>query len=170
MKDIFIDLGKCQGCKSCELACAVEHSRSKNLFTAISEDPLPRKRLSVEYGEGKVYPIHCRHCEKAPCVAICVSGALRRDESRGIVSHNQERCIGCAMCVMVCPFGIIVKDLKTRAIIKCDRCPDRDEPACVGSCPVGALLFVDPKERCIECGMCVMFCPFGVVSKNHKVR
>lgn len=168
MKNIFIDFERCQGCKSCELACAVEHSKSKNLFAAITETLSPKKRLFVESGEGKIFPVQCRHCEKAPCVAVCVSGALNRDESKEIVSHNKERCIKCSMCVMVCPFGVILKDLESKAIIKCDRCPDREEPACVEACPVEALFIVDPKEKCIECGTCVMLCPFGIVSKNRK--
>jgi len=146
LKDVFIELEKCQGCKSCELACAVEHSKAKTLFAAISETPLPRKRVFVEYVDGKRFPIQCRHCEEAPCVAICVSGALSRDESQALVTHTKERCIGCGMCVMVCPFGVITREMGSKVITKCDRCKDRDEPACVESCPVGALVFTDMEE------------------------
>jgi len=146
VKDIFIDLERCQGCKSCELACAIEHSLTKNIFSAISETPPPRKRVFVEYAEGKRFPIQCRHCEEAPCVAICVSGALSQDEAKGLITHNRDRCLGCGMCVIVCPFGVIAREMESKIIIKCDRCPDRDEPACVEACPVSALTFTDLEE------------------------
>jgi carbon-monoxide dehydrogenase iron sulfur subunit len=50
------------------------------------------------------------------------------------------------MCVIVCPFGVIAREMESKIIIKCDRCPDRDEPACVEACPVSALTFTDLEE------------------------
>jgi carbon-monoxide dehydrogenase iron sulfur subunit len=41
---IYCDISKCVGCRSCEIACAVEHSKSKDIFTAIKEVPLPKKK------------------------------------------------------------------------------------------------------------------------------
>ena len=45
---IVVNVSKCLGCKSCELACAVEHSESRDLVTAIAESPAPRPRVSVQ--------------------------------------------------------------------------------------------------------------------------
>ena len=146
MKEIFVNMEKCLGCKSCELACAVEHSRTRHLFTALSERPLPRKRVFVEQGEGKKVPLQCRHCREAPCVDACISGALRWDSQLNLVVHNRERCVGCWMCIMVCPFGVIGREKESRVAIKCDRCPERDEPACVEACPTGTLLFAALEE------------------------
>ena len=53
------------------------------------------------------------------------------------------------MCVMMCPFGMIARapapDGKVMAL-KCDLCPGREKPACVASCPEGAILFMEGDE------------------------
>lgn len=141
MKQIFVHLDKCTGCKTCELACAIEHSKSKNLFAAIFESPRPLHRLYVEAALGKPIPILCRHCDDAPCLNACISGAIYHDPQReGVVMPRGDKCIGCWTCVMMCPYGVIGRQHNGRRVaIKCDRCPDRDTPACVASCPTKAL-------------------------------
>lgn len=139
MKEILVDLERCLGCKTCEIACAVEHSLSKELFAAIFEDLSPAPRVYVEAGEQFNFPLQCRHCADAPCIKSCISGALWRDEETGLVKHDQEKCVGCWMCVMACPFGVITRDRGGQVALKCDRCPDREIPACVASCPTKAL-------------------------------
>ena len=90
-------------------------------------------------------PLQCRHCEDAPCVAICPTKALHRAAPDSPVTIDHERCIGCTCCVLVCPFGVISYDSANRSIIKCDQCSERVErgerPACVSACPTGALSF-----------------------------
>jgi len=143
MKELLIDIEKCVACKSCEIACRVEHSLSKNIFSAVFEKDLPQKRVFVEKTETAPFnaaPIQCRNCEDSPCITACMTGAMYKDE-RGITLCNEDKCVGCFMCVMVCPFGIIVKKREERKIIKCDRCPDREVPACVEACPTKALSF-----------------------------
>jgi carbon-monoxide dehydrogenase iron sulfur subunit len=39
-----------------------------------------------------------------------MTGAMSRDEKTGAVLHDQEKCVGCWMCVMVCPFGVTKPD------------------------------------------------------------
>jgi len=154
VREVFILLERCLGCHSCELACAVEHSRTKTLFTAIYETPLPRKRLYVEPREETelplALPLTCRHCEDAPCIAACVPGAMYRTPE-GTVTNvgGSQECIGCAWCNMVCPFGVIGlgQDVDGKVIaIKCDLCPDRDIPACVEACPTKALVYMEADE------------------------
>lgn len=147
MKQIFVRLDHCTGCHTCELACAVEHSVSKELFAAISEPTLPKKRLFVEYFPQRAVPILCRQCEDAPCLNSCISGALWRDE-RGAVRRRKEKCIGCWTCIMVCPYGVIGRQLhKGRWVsVKCDLCDERPGPACVDSCPTKALIWAEPDE------------------------
>ncbi len=150
MKQIFVKPEKCMGCKSCEIACAVQHSKDKTLFSAVLQSPPPMKRLFVEAVENIRMPIICRHCEDAPCLNVCISGCLYRDE-KNFVRRRKERCIGCWVCIMVCPFGVITRDKEKHIAVKCDRCHKLEIPACVNACPTHALVMTDvdelPKEK-----------------------
>ncbi len=146
MKELFVRLDHCTGCKTCELSCRIEHSRSKTLFGAIVEAPRPRRRLFVEAdGVGSV-PVVCRHCEDAPCLNACISGAIFRDARTNAVMTNPDKCIGCWTCVMTCPYGVVNRALERSVSVKCDLCPDRSSPACVDSCPAKALVYTEPDE------------------------
>ncbi len=157
MKTVFVRPERCIGCRHCEIACAVEHSRSRDLFGAFFEEPKPSPRIHVELGvEFLTFPNKCRHCEPAPCMEVCPTGARYRDEETGSGLVNYDKCIACAMCAMVCPFDIIsfkkvlhVNFLKT-VNYKCDHCIDRQregrEPACVEACKTGALVFGEVNE------------------------
>jgi len=78
LKEVQVDVGRCTGCKSCEIACAVEHSAGKELFRAIFEEIPPRKRIFVQDAGEKSVPVNCRHCEEAFCVRVCPTGAMYR--------------------------------------------------------------------------------------------
>lgn len=142
MNQVFVKPNQCTGCRSCEIACAVQHSQDKTLFSAVLQTPKPMKRLFVEHARGVKMPVTCRHCEDAPCVNACISGCLYRDE-RGFVLRHKERCIGCWSCAMVCPFGVISRDADKRIAVKCDRCNKLDVPACVNACPTHALFMAE---------------------------
>lgn len=143
---IYCNITKCIGCRSCELACAVEHSQSKSVFAAIKESPLPKKRVKTENVGAKIISLHCQHCDDAPCIKACMSGALSKDEKTGATVHDKDKCVGCWMCVMVCPFGAIVRDIENHIAVKCDLCPDREDFACVVACPTDALFVGTKKE------------------------
>ncbi|MBN3038188.1 MAG: 4Fe-4S dicluster domain-containing protein [Candidatus Omnitrophica bacterium] len=143
---IFCDITKCVGCKSCEIACAVEHSQSKDIYSVVKESSRPKKRVKAQSIGKRVVSLHCQHCEDAPCVKACMSGALSKDPATGATLHDNDKCVGCWMCVMVCPFGAIVQDVENHIAVKCDLCPDREDFACVAACPTGAL-FVGTKEE-----------------------
>jgi anaerobic carbon-monoxide dehydrogenase iron sulfur subunit len=135
---IKVDPNKCTGCHQCELWCATEiNSLTKELPKAIVEDdPQPVPRVHVE---GKTLPLHCRHCESAPCIDACPNGTMRRDPKTGLVYVHEPTCIACWMCVMVCPFGIINPSSSQGGAIKCDRCRSMEDPICVDVCPTKAL-------------------------------
>ena len=143
MKKIYFDSKKCLGCHSCSFACAVEHSESKDLLRAHREEVKPVTRRYVENVEGACLTVACRHCEPAPCVEACIAGAMRKND--GEVRCVTERCVGCWMCVMVCPFDAVRPSTVTA--VKCDMCEEREgEYVCVASCPTGALFAAAPEE------------------------
>jgi carbon-monoxide dehydrogenase iron sulfur subunit len=142
------------------IACAAAHSKTKSLFTAVLEDPLPRPRVHVGAGlHGEGFPNRCRHCDPAPCMLACLPGAISRDPDTQTVVINPDTCINCASCAMACPFGVIRyhEDAAAPAgktvAVKCDNCLDRQHrgqiPACVDACKSGALTFeaMDEAQR-----------------------
>lgn len=149
MNQIFVKPERCTGCRSCEIGCAVQHSKDKTLFSAVMQSPPPMKRLFVESADNIRMPVTCRHCEDAPCLHACISGCLYRDD-KGFVRRHKERCIGCWSCIMMCPFGVITRDREKHLAVKCDRCHKLDMPACVHSCPTGALVLMDVDDMSKE--------------------
>lgn len=171
MKEVIILPERCMGCRSCEVACAVSHSKSKNLFSALGEESAPKKRIYVEYmpALGAAVPITCRHCEDAPCVSVCPTKALSRDTDTGAVNHDMEHCVDCWKCSMVCTrFSslyqlllvsgcwnssmshnreIINKRTEEDTARRCDLCEGRELPACVEACPTHALVFMEIKRQ-----------------------
>ncbi len=146
MKIIVTDLRKCLGCHSCELACAISRSTSKNLLGAILEDPKPATRVRV-LGIGiQPVPLQCQQCEDAPCAAVCPTAALYRLGKDETVLFKREVCIGCSSCVLVCPFGAIRRadgGVMAKCSLCCDRLAEGRQPACVEACPTKARQLVD---------------------------
>lgn len=146
-KKIYCDIKRCLGCGACEIACAVEHSKSKKLSKAIEESPLPIKRREAQFvSTGVAISTSCHHCEEAFCVVACMSGAMHKDKTTGQTKYDEDKCVGCWMCLMSCPFGALERKEEEKKIIKCDFCPDRDIPICVEACPTGALFLGTLKE------------------------
>ncbi len=157
MRVVFVRPERCVGCRQCELACAVAHSKSQTLAGAVFEERLPLPRIHIGVGShGEPFPNRCRHCEPAPCQAACLPGAIQRDYKTGTVLIEVQRCIRCASCAMVCPFGVIrfhddpLHELAKPLAQKCDNCIERQAqgqiPACVEACKAGALVFKDLNE------------------------
>ena len=149
-KIITVDIKKCLACKSCEIACALAHSQSGVLEEATNEEPKPQKRVTVEPAAEFGVPIQCRHCESAPCIRICPTCAIQRLDEQSPVLVDAELCIGCKLCMLICPFGLLQIGTEGRAVIKCDMCIERMHtgrgPACVEACPTRALRLVTIEE------------------------
>jgi anaerobic carbon-monoxide dehydrogenase iron sulfur subunit len=145
LKRIFIDEQYCIGCRLCEIYCQVKHSKSKKILKAFREDqPDVIARVLVEEIGNNSFAIQCRHCDDAPCVGACISGAMAKNENTGVVICDEEKCVGCWSCIMVCPYGVIKRDIKSSKVAsKCDLCFDEEEPACVKNCPNEALKITD---------------------------
>ena len=99
------------------------------------------------------FPKSCLHCDDAPCVTVCPTGASYKRDEDGIVLVNAETCIGCKLCSWACPYGAREYDETAGVMKKCTLCVDKiynenlpeNErlPACVSSCPTGARSFGD---------------------------
>ena len=99
------------------------------------------------------FPKSCLHCEDAPCVTVCPTGASFKRAADGIVLVNEATCIGCGLCAWACPYGAREKDMAEGVMKKCTLCVDRIDnetlaeedrvPACVRTCPANARHFGD---------------------------
>nr|WP_303646012.1 4Fe-4S dicluster domain-containing protein [Candidatus Solincola tengchongensis] len=157
MEEVMVRPERCIGCKHCEVACAVEHSAARELAAALGETPVSVPRIRVEVGMSYLtFPNRCRHCDPAPCLQVCPTNALVRDERTGLVAQEYARCIRCTACAMACPFGVIqfkpVLQTGPERVVnaKCDGCLDRrargEVPACAEACKTGALVFGEVNE------------------------
>ncbi len=146
MKVVYPREQWCVACNLCEVACMTEHSKAKDpLKTYLLEKPRPVSRTRVEYKQPRALSLMCRHCAEAECVQACKNGTLTRNEKTGTIELNQDKCLGCWMCIMACPYGVITQVIRDERPVanKCDLCPERDVPACVAVCPNRALVFED---------------------------
>lgn len=154
---IYVQPDLCMGCHSCELACAVAHGDGHDILSAVAAHLPLHARNHVVSVDGATMPMQCRQCEDAPCAAVCPTGACKQAD--GMVKIDEQHCIGCKLCVMVCPFGVIEvcsETIQTAPALtnhgvakKCDVCVDwraetgSIEPACVKACPTKAIQLVD---------------------------
>ncbi len=130
------DRERCLACRSCELACAVAHSRSGALLPALGEDRPPRRRVTIARGPRGLAALRCLQCDEPLCLFSCKSGALHW--SADGVAFDESRCVGCLMCLMVGPHGMR-PDGGAERVVRCDVCDGRETPACVEACPTRAL-------------------------------
>lgn len=143
MKKIRVQTTSCMGCHLCEVYCKVEHSQSKDLIKAFKqESPEPMTRISIELNKPVSFPLQCRHCDEPACVYACLTGALSKNPTTGVVMVDMNKCVGCWTCVLACPFGAIKQDQARHRIAKCDLCDGKEVPACVANCPNETLSYV----------------------------
>jgi Fe-S-cluster-containing dehydrogenase component len=149
---MLIDLRTCIGCHACSVACKVEF-----------EVPLGVFRDTVKYVETGTYPhakrffvpVLCNHCEDAPCLKACPTGAIVRLPN-GEVVINEGDCNVNRFCQAACPYGAIYIDPETHVAQKCTFCEHRTAqglaPACVEVCPTRCRIFGDLDDPTTEIG------------------
>jgi Fe-S-cluster-containing dehydrogenase component/DMSO reductase anchor subunit len=134
-----VNLDQCTGCKACVVAC---HS-----MNGLDDDESWR---DVGMLVGDVYIPYqqtittaCHHCADPACANGCPVLAYDKDKDTGIVRHLDDQCIGCSYCQMKCPYDVPKFNKKRGIVRKCDMCQQRlavgEAPACVQSCPNGAI-------------------------------
>lgn len=132
-KILLIDVDKCTGCRICELACSWVHEGVFNpLKSRISVISLRRDGIDI--------PMVCQQCETPLCQDVCPTAAISRNEETGAMIVDENRCIGCRMCLVACPFGGLSLHTEKHVMIKCDLC--EGDPACVKYCPVKAIEYI----------------------------
>ncbi len=82
-------------------------------------------------------PVVCNQCREPVCEEHCPTGAIRKDPDDGVVRINQNKCLGCGLCSLMCPYGGISYNPESRKTAKCDLCDG--QPECVDICPYGVL-------------------------------
>ena len=140
---MLIDLSLCVGCNACAVACKQENGIPVGAFNTWVES------WDVVGEAGRVaranMPKQCNHCENAPCVKVCPTGASHRNED-GVVVVDQDRCIGCKYCMAACPYQVRWQ-LESGEVEKCTFCEHRTSqgmlPACVSTCITHARTFGD---------------------------
>lgn len=148
---MVIDLRGCMGCQTCVVGC-----KTSNEFTGEGF-----WNHVLDYSDGEVYmatsgdapamkfrPTLCNHCESPVCVTNCPTGAMHKSEETGIVSVDQDICIGCGTCEKSCPYGAPVIDSENMVSTKCNLCAGRTveggkDPYCVAACPARVRTFGD---------------------------
>lgn len=155
MKTVFIKTDRCVGCRHCELACSLAHGSSESILNLFQEDNSLPPRITALLGvDYRKFPLRCQHCDPAPCLEICPTRAIYRDDKENSVLVEAQNCISCGMCAMVCPYSAIefpdISQQKGEFInhaYKCDDCIERlredKEPACAKICRTGALQYGD---------------------------
>jgi formate dehydrogenase iron-sulfur subunit len=159
---ILFDAHLCTGCRGCQVACKqwndLEATETTNTGSHQNPPRLSDKTwLIMKYGEVEqgdhvqfVFGRHaCMHCEHPACATACPLEALHKTEE-GPVLYRADRCFGCRYCMLACPFEIPTFEWDQGMfagpwIRKCTMCADRlsvgREPACVQTCPTGALKY-----------------------------
>ena len=164
-KSFFIDLTKCTACRGCQVACKqwkkLPAEETKQIGTHQNPQDLSSKTLKLVrfkevVQEGMLHwlflPEQCRHCIDPPCASVAnVEGAILHDKATGAVIYTDKTAQDDFEAIRgVCPYDIPRQDPVTKVIAKCDMCIDRVQngllPACVQTCPTGAMNFGDRED------------------------
>ena len=171
---MVIDLDHCIGCWTCATACKAENNVSLGNWWSRVLSPETTGHYYSEPGTGpdgqpvlSFLPIACQHCENAPCVRACPTGATHKRPD-GITAQDYSLCIGCRTCMSACPYNARVFNWRDPQVVavegehignaavpvrsknvveKCTFCQERIDqgqiPACVEACPTVARHFGD---------------------------
>lgn len=97
---MVIDLLRCIGCHACTVACKAENFIPPGIFW--------NRVMDMELGKYPqvkrvLIPRLCMHCKEPSCVFVCPTNASYKRPD-GIVMVDQDKCIGCKLCITACPY------------------------------------------------------------------
>lgn len=160
---LVIDQDSCVRCGHCAWTCASVHGSAR--LVRRGDKVVTRLPVLGQEPRSLLLPNSCQHCRNAACMIDCPTGAIGRDP-QGEVFVRAELCTGCGNCAKACPWENIRmaarapderrvaarRGLKLSADVatKCDLCRAYREPACVQTCPTGAILRLDPQRDVAE--------------------
>lgn len=142
-KAIVFDSVLCTGCMRCMTTCSTYN------FGATS---LAKSRIHIVRHEGHAITkideedelifeaLSCQQCDKPYCMAFCPTKAIELDTELKAMKINYDKCIGCRMCIVGCPFGAVRYNTAISRPYKCELC--EGDPQCVKFCPTGALQYL----------------------------
>ena len=140
-KVLVVNHEKCTSCRRCELVCSAKHAGEFNPAKA-------RVSVATFLDDYFYMPMTCQQCDEPVCEEVCPAGAIGRDEVTGAVKVDHERCVGCRMCVMACPFGAMAYSSDEESVFKCELCDG--EPECALFCPWGAIEYREADEAVLD--------------------
>ncbi len=163
-KSFFIDTTRCTACRGCQVACKqwhhlpaekTENHGSYQNPADVSFNTYKLVRMREEVIDNQVkwlfFPEQCRHCLEAPCLETAGDDtAIFRDAKTGAIIYTANtKNLDADEIIESCPYNIPRKG-PDGTLAKCDMCIDRVQngllPACVKTCPTGAMNFGDRDE------------------------
>lgn len=157
---ILVDTSRCTACRGCQIACKqwneLPATKTKQWGSYQNPQDLSADTWKVVRfadgvdSSGKVYwnffSDQCRHCLSPGCMAEAEKGEIVQNEATGAVIFTPKtKDLDFKATLEGCPYNIPRQNPKTRVMFKCTMCLDRitnnQVPACVKSCPTGAMLF-----------------------------
>jgi Fe-S-cluster-containing dehydrogenase component len=141
---MLVDESRCIECKSCTVACKQENGlQTGDWWLRVWRREELRDHLIRYYNTQS-----CRHCAEPVCQVVCPVGAIQRGED-GLVIQNEDKCIGCHVCVTACPHSAM-KIMTNGKVGKCTLCRHRlekgEEPACAKVCPVNSRVYGERED------------------------
>ncbi|MGB6067230.1 MAG: 4Fe-4S dicluster domain-containing protein [Desulfomonilaceae bacterium] len=157
---ILVDTSKCTACRGCQIACKqwnqLPATVTKNWGSYQNPQDLSTETWKLvrfsdgANGNGKPYwyffADSCRHCLSPGCMTAAEKDEIVQDEKTGAVLYTPKtKDLDFKAVVKGCPYDIPRQDPKSKVLFKCTMCFDRitnnQIPACVKTCPTGAMTF-----------------------------
>lgn len=141
LKSLYINPEKCTGCLQCEMACSYENE-------GVFNPSRSRIKVFTFHDAGRFVPYTCTQCDEAWCLKACPVDAIVVNKLTGAKDIINDRCVGCKVCTIACPFGTVNYNSAIGKVTKCDLCGG--DPQCAAACPTGAITYIDADATGLE--------------------